>query len=298
MAPHRQPGPGLAEPRYAELHLPVAATTCGARAAGTIYARRYGDPASRRKLLFIHGVGLSLATWRTSIGPLAGAADCVAIDLLGFGRSVAEPGSPAGLAWQTSLLEPLLDALRWRRVVVVGHSMGGGVALGAALHLPRRVAGLVLVASVAFPQPQPAVFRPLHLPGAPWVLTGLARTTRLLGLRRHVERGFGYDPVAAADYLAMLTRPRVAAAFVDAVRDLRPAQYHRFSAFFGALRQPVLVIHGDRDDIVPPSIAVRLQAALPNAELYWVRGGHHLPQETHPGPVAQRIREFLERVPS
>ena len=257
-----------------------------------IYGRRLGNPNAPRKLLFLHGVGLTWVTWRQVLPALAEDADCLAIDLAGFGRSRASHRQAVLMSYQSRLLPQLLDALRWSKVTLVGHSMGGGVALGLAMLQPRRVASMVLIGSVAYPQPEPIGFIPLHLKGSEALLAALSRFGDWIGFAKVLSLGYGYDPPAAADMLRQMGRRSVAAAFADAVRDLQPAQYHRFASLFRTIEVPTLIIHGSRDDIVPSEIPTRLHEDLPHSDLVWVPCGH-LPQESRPGDVVAAIRGFF-----
>ena len=62
---------------------------------------------------------------------------------------------------------------------------------------------------------------------------------------------------------------------------------------FGELRQPTLIIHGGRDDIVPPDVPARLDRILPDSELHWIARAGHMPQESHPAAVGAALVEFL-----
>ncbi|NUQ02000.1 MAG: alpha/beta hydrolase, partial [Armatimonadetes bacterium] len=255
-------------------------------------------PENPLKLLLLHGVGLTWATWRQVVPALAPQTDCVAIDLLGHGRSSAPRAADVTVAGQTAVLDALFDALGWRQVVVVGHSMGGGVALGAALQQPARVRALVLVGSIGYPQRVPPFFWPFHLPGTAELLSLLVRAGLPLGLNRYLSRYYGYDPIASADFLETYRAPQVTRAFARAVRGLVPSKFGRFAAFFPQIHTPTLIVHGERDDIVPLHVPRRLHETLPNNQLVWIRGGHHIPQETHPVQVARAMGDFLRRLES
>jgi pimeloyl-ACP methyl ester carboxylesterase len=260
-----------------------------------IYGRRIGDPASPQKRLLLHGVGLTWATWRQILPGLGQDADCLAIDLAGFGRSRAPHRRAVTMAAQGRLMPRLLDALRWPAATIIGHSMGGGVALGLAMLQPRRVRSLVLVGSVAYPQKQPIGFYPLHLPGSQALLAALSNCGHRLGFARVLSRGYGYDLPAVTDMLERMGQFTVATAFADAVRDLTPHEYHRFGNLLRTIQIPTLIVHGRRDPIVPPAIAARLHDELPDSELVWLPCGH-LPQESRPSELVAAVRAFTRRL--
>ncbi|MBI2302746.1 MAG: alpha/beta hydrolase [Armatimonadetes bacterium] len=265
--------------------------------AGTIRGWRHGDPDSHCKLLFLHGVGITLATWRRLLPELAGAADCVTVDLLGFGRSEAARRCDVTMAGQPYWVPQVLDQLGWPRAVLVGHSMGGGVALGTALLHPRRVEGLVPVASVGTTQSEPPIFYVYHVPGSEAMVSATLTLAIRLGLGPLIGRYAACDPVSADDIVRCMARYDVARAFVVAVRDLQPSRYRRYAEHFRLIRQPVLIVHGRYDDIVPPSVPLEMSSRLPDNRVVWVERAAHMPQESHPGLVGEAIRQFLaERI--
>lgn len=256
-----------------------------------VYGRRLGDPASPVKRLLLHGVGLTWATWRQVLPRLAASGDCLAIDLAGFGRSRAAYPWEVTMAAQGRLIPEILDALRWPAATLVGHSMGGGSALGAAMLRPRRVRRLVLVGSVAFAQAPPPGFQLTRLPGAGTALAMIARLGCRLGAPLVMHRQFGYDLPAATDMLRQWRKLPVAWAFTRAVRDLTPEMYHRYGHLFSTIQTPTLIVHGRRDHIVPPRIPARLHTVLGQSELLWLPCGH-MPQESCPEEVAAAITRF------
>jgi pimeloyl-ACP methyl ester carboxylesterase len=96
-----------------------------------------------QRVLYVHGTGCNAGVWDAHMGAIADAHTPVAIDLPGHGRS--EGGGFRGMADHAEFVIGLADALGWSRFVLAGHSMGGGIAITAALYHPERIAGLVLV---------------------------------------------------------------------------------------------------------------------------------------------------------
>lgn len=283
---------------FAQLDLPVATAWAGAPVAGRIAAWRGGQPDSPHRLLLLHGVGITAATWRGVVPFLVPQAQVVVIDLLGFGRSIRERGSLATMPAQSAMIPQLLDHLGWPSAVLVGHSMGGGAALGAALLVPQRVDGLVLIASVGAPQPVPWWFQALYLPGAAEFLNAVVRLGTGLGRQEAIGRWFNLDPVAAADSVECISQLRVAKSLEQAMRDLRPARYTERFAQFSQIQQPALLLHGQLDDIVPPSVPERLLATLPHGELVWFERAAHMPHERYPREVALAVLGWLEKLPA
>lgn len=277
------------------LTLTVAGETPRGPVPIRLAGRRLGAPGHPRKVLFLHGVGITADTWRVAQPVVAAHADTVALDLAGFGASVVGPDVDVTMAAQGRLVARVLDALGWRRAVLVGHSMGGGAGLAAALWSPERVAGLVQVAGAATRQRVPIFFPPLRLPGAAHGLWLLTRAVHALGLSTLYGRLWSHDPAIAGAFLAAMRRLPHDQAFCRCVRDLRPARYTRYEQRYPLLRQPLLILHGDRDPIVPCAVGRALHRLVPHSELQVIPGGDHMFHEWPEHGVGARVVAFLER---
>jgi len=116
-------------------------------------------------LLLVHGIGDSSETWRTVIPRLARRHMVIAPDLLGHGRS-AKPRADYSVAAYANGMRDLLGVLGIERVTLVGHSLGGGVAMQFAYQFPERTERLVLVASGGAGRGVSPLLRVASLPGA------------------------------------------------------------------------------------------------------------------------------------
>lgn len=247
-----------------------------------VRCRPVDAPADAPVVVCVHGWGCSAFTYHKNLRALADAGlDVYAPDLRGHGWSdkpldVARYGADALADW----LLGLLDVLGIRRAVVVGHSLGAGVVVRAALRDPARVAGLTLLAPVGFGPISRT--RLLRLLGPAWtapVLPFLARRAVFaLGLRL----GYGRLGRPSRDDVSEYWAPTADPAFVQAVRlislafDWEPAD----SEALTRLACPVHLVLGERDNLVSPAEARRRAAHLTTARVDVVpRAGHVLPEE-------------------
>jgi 2-hydroxymuconate-semialdehyde hydrolase len=248
-------------------------------------------------VLLVHGLPTSSYLWNAVARDLGRGRKVLAPDLVGLGRS-ERPRDPAvyRLDRQARLLAGLLEQLKLDRVVVVGHDLGGAVALQLAALAPDAVAGVVLVDAGVHADcwPSPAA--------APWLLPGLG-TAALAVLRRLPAAARrvlgrtlapGLAPAGLERYLATLLRPdgpRGLGTLLRAV-DLTAAEtaLHRLATS----GQPALLLWGEHDHLLGLAYARRLAAALPAATLVAVAGsGHLLPQE-RPERVAEEVAAFAD----
>src|SRR5581483_2989986 len=238
-------------------------------------------------IVLVHGFGGHTVSWRRLMPLLARDHRVVAVDLKGFGYS--ERRADIGLSHgdQARMLRGLLDALGIERAVFVGHSMGGAVVQRFAAMYPERASAVVLVASVAGDEryrraaPPAALLRPL-LP----VLAGVAA-------RRLFALGFYDRSLATSALFEEYIRPaRIRGSMDGLLRMMRdtasdgPIDYAR-------IRQPVLLLYGADDRVVPVSVGERLRERLPQAHLVVLDRAAHLLIDERAAECEQAIRDFL-----
>jgi pimeloyl-ACP methyl ester carboxylesterase len=250
-------------------------------------------------LLLVHGLAGQLCHFTYAlVDQLATQCRVVAVDRPGSGYSVRAPNASAALGAQADVLAALIDELGMGRPLVVGHSLGGAVALALAQRHPERVAGLLLLAPLTHPvrEISPA-FNGLKI-AKPWMRTLVAWTLAVpFGMAKRdevLQLIFGPESVPA-DFATrgggLLTlRP---SHFVAACTDLAaaPEDLEGMTQRYGTMQLPVRIIYGRDDRILSPQEqGDTLAAKLPGARLTLIEGGHMLPI-TAPDAVAQFIRE-------
>lgn len=254
-----------------------------------------GDAPGAPTILFVHGWCCSAFTWRHAL-PAAAAAGyrAVAVDLRGHGASdkPLEPELYTLPALGRHLLD-ILDALGLERALVVGHSMGGAVAVRAALDEPERIAGLVLVSPVAFGAVPlmklvhwltPSVVEPALARGS---RSAVARLAVRVTLRLASGRWRRPDPRVVDEYWAPARSPEFVRAMVRVAHAFdwspgRPEELER-------VRCPTTVLFGTRDVLVRGGRAERYVRCIPGARLLTVRGGGHVLPEEEPELVAAAV---------
>jgi pimeloyl-ACP methyl ester carboxylesterase len=270
-----------------------------------MYVQEVG-PADGLPLLFIPGVGGWSETWRPTMQALGKAGyRCIAVDVPPFGYSERPADASYGSQQQARRIVGVLDALDLHRVVLIGHSFGGRVAMEAALAAPQRLRALVLVDA------------PLALRGTDG--GGVARTLRAalaIGpVRDALVAATATNPVLTKQFLELstvrhdqLTAERIevyrrplalegtteamgqwAHAFLHAGDRSRSAQ----SVAYRGVRLPTLVIWGDLDPLTPLAQGEQLARLLPQARLEVLKGVGHIPQLEDNASFNQAVLTFL-----
>lgn len=237
-------------------------------------------------LFLIHGFGESLFTWRAVVDPLAAHYRVVAVDLPGFGGS-SKPDAAYSVDAMTARLGDFLD--RWipGPVIVVGHSMGGQLAAALALARPDRIGAAVLIAPAGYGLGLAGIADTISAEKATAI--GWYLASRAMLLPEHDTDWLG-EPDSAAAY-ALMTDPRYRQA---TARILNEFDFRSLRTRFSEIRQPVLLIWGSLDPVIPFSLADSVMALLPCGRLASLPGTLHRPQVETPDTVTSLILSFAK----
>jgi len=244
-------------------------------------------------IVFGHSFLCSGAMWAAQVRGLADRARAVNVDLRGHGRSSPSSGT-FGLDDMVDDVLAVLDAVHADRAVWAGLSIGGMVALRAALRAPERVSGLVLADTTA----RAETARKRIEYGA------LALVVRLAGLRPVLpvvmRLMFGATTRRRRPDLVAEWRERFASAHVGSMLATLRALLDRESVgpLLGGIRAPCLVIVGEEDASLPPSHSREIASGIPGSRLVVVPGAGHLSALEQPEVVTSAMREFLGALPT
>ncbi len=287
---------------------------CGAVAdlGGPVHHVDFGGPEHGPRIVLVHGLGGSHLNWALAARGLAERARVWALDLPGFGRS--EPGTrSAAIRANVAALERFVREVVGAPAILVGNSMGGMISIQLAARAPDAISGLVLV-DPALPMARPLRLDPMvalrfalfALPGVG--LRTIARRRARIGSRATVVEALrmcGLDtdavPSELLDQSAALVDGRrdvagMDRAFIDAARSLLAvnADPRGYRATMAAVQAPVLLLHGERDRLVPVSAARDAARRNPRwrAE-FWADAGH-VPQLQMPERFTDLVLGWLD----
>jgi pimeloyl-ACP methyl ester carboxylesterase len=252
-------------------------------------------------LVLLHGIASTSDTWSPVAGALAVNHTVLAPDLLGHGAS-AKPRGDYSLGAFASGVRDLVAALGHDRATVVGHSLGGGIAMQFAYQFPERVERLVLIASGGLGREVHPLLRAATLPGSELVLAllgggwvratlgALGATLARLGLRT------GEDLAGVATGIGSLGDADARGAFVHTARAAIDPGGQRVSAtdrLYLAERLPTLIVWGERDPIIPAAHGVAAHDAIPGSRLELFAGAGHFPHREDPVRFVAVLEDFL-----
>lgn len=244
-----------------------------------------GDGAP--SLVLIHGSGVSARYWLEQLEGLADVARVVAVDLPGHGDS--DPVHDPSLESYAATVAGLIRALDLGPSILIGHSLGGAVALTLAARQPELARALVLIASCAKLPPSNAALEHLFawLPGPVRRLVFFATAKRLL-----------FSPGAAPDTVRLAMEEIRGCRLETLRRDIAVATAMDLRHLAAAVSVPTVVIAGSRDALTPPALSVALGEAIPQARVVVLEGAGHMVHLEAPGRVNDEIRALIASLPA
>jgi pimeloyl-ACP methyl ester carboxylesterase len=253
-------------------------------------------------VVLIHGIAGSSATWEPVLPALGERVHVVAPDLLGHGES-AKPRGDYSLGSFASGVRDLLHLLGHDRVTVVGHSLGGGVAMQFAYQFPEMLERLVLVDSGGLGKEVTPLLKAATLPGAELVLPLLAHrrvSAAASALGKQASRLRLPSHPSAAEVgrgFAALADTRASRAFVNTARSVIDLRGQRVSArdrLYLAADVPTLFVWGGRDSFIPVAHGIAAHEAVAGSRLEIFERAGHFPHSEEPVRFARVLLDFID----
>lgn len=246
-------------------------------------------PVNAPHVVFVHGLGGSLTTWSLNLPAFAGQFRICALDLVGAGSS-AKPTTDYSIPALAEFLAHFLDALGsdWQHVSLIGHSLGGAVALAFAGSYPQRVERLILVDSAGL---GPEIDRT--------VLDLMHSEPTLENMRTELAHFFAQPGMVQQALVDQLYQQRIQPGAHDALVATSDAAFGNgqqqidLRETLAELHIPVLIVWGDADAVIP---VVHAQEGkhTPQGRIEVFAGSGHCPHIERAEPFNQLVKAFLE----
>jgi pimeloyl-ACP methyl ester carboxylesterase len=262
----------------------------------------YRIAGSGPPVLLIHGMVNSSRHWESVALELADSFTVIAPDLIGHGDS-ATPRGDYSLGAHAASIRDLLTAIGVERATVVGHSLGGGVAMQFFYQFPQRTERLVLVSSGGLGREVSPLLRGAALPGAAPLLALATRPRLLNGLlsaserleKRGSRKGTYLRAIVRALQPLGMTGAREA--FLQTLRSVIDVRGQRVSAhdrLYLLSDMPTMIVWGGRDNTIPVMHGRRTHEAVPGSRFEVLPRAAHFPNLEDPQGLAALLRDFIE----
>jgi len=252
-------------------------------------------------LLFLHGFATSHTTW-DEIVPLIpeDRFRIILMDMKGFGLSDKPRDGAYSIEEQSRLVRAFISWKALESVTVIGHSLGGGVALNAFLQLREEkettaIKSIVVMDCAAYPQRLPKFFRRLKMPVIGPLMIRII-PARIM-VQRTMEKVF-YDQSAITSerferYIRYFRGKGLAYTMRATVKCIHPENYTNIGEEYRKISIPVQIIWGENDLVVKPKIGIRLHEDMPGSRLTIIERCGHNPHEEKPLETYAVMEEFL-----
>jgi pimeloyl-ACP methyl ester carboxylesterase len=253
-------------------------------------------------LVLLHGITSTSESWRYVMPALTERYTVVAPDMIGHGRS-AKPRGDYSLGAYAAGVRDLLAVLGFERGTVVGHSLGGGIAMQLAYLFPEYVERLALISSGGLGKEVHPLLRASTLPGSEWVLPMLAsersvqagEAVRSVAARLGIEAG--PDVAEFARGFASLVHQGARDAFLETMRSVIGPDGQKVSALdrlYLADQMPFLLIWGDSDPVIPVEHGRRAHEHVAHSRYVELEGSGHWPMLDAPERIIEELSDFIE----
>ena len=253
-------------------------------------------------VILLHGFGSAHDTWHdmAALFP-SDRFSLYLVDMKGFGLSAKPRDGAYTVKDQAAMVRDFIRELGLRSVVLIGHSLGGTVALRVCLDAQRReeafaVRKLVLIDCGAYPQKLPRFFRRLKSPLLGPLLLRLIPVRRMV--RATLEKVFYKTDAVTPERIERYTRyfrgKGVIYALRATVKGIDPADYAHIGESYRGLNVPTLIVWGQEDRIIKLKNAYRLHGDVPGSRLKVLKNCGHNPHEERPEETFAAISAFLD----
>ena len=244
-------------------------------------------------LVLVHGTPSWSFLWRRVAPLLAADFEVYIFDLLGYGDSEKGDGLDVSIAAQGRLLAELLDLWGLDRPMIAGHDIGGAIVLRAHLIEGRAFERIALVDSVVFnPWLTPTTMHiRAHLDTYRTMPVHIYEQVVRAHLRTAVHRNL--DEETLAGYMQPWSGTAGQAAYFHKIAQFEEADTENLGSLLEKITAPTLIVWGEADGWIAPSVAERLRWAIPGSQLRLIPGAGHFCPEDDPDAVGQAIGGFF-----
>ena len=261
----------------------------------------YYEAGQGPPIILLHGFGGCSYSWRFLAPELAKDHRVFTIDLKGYGLSDKPEDGNYAVSGQADLVAAFIRSQDLHDLVIMGHSMGGGVTLMTYLKVredePGRIKSLVLIDSAGYPQKMPWFIWLAKAPGLGSVggklISPRFAAAQVLRKCYYYKDKITEEQIDTYAYYGSL--PGAREAVVATAKQIVPDDIDALIAQYKTIRVPVLIVWGEEDEVVPLSVGKNFKRDIPGSELVILPKCGHMPPEEEPGETTRIVKEFLKK---
>lgn len=260
----------------------------------SVHYRDVGIKTDSLPIVLLHGTGASLHTWQGWVNELAQTRRVITLDLPAFGLTGPNANNDYSPAAYVEFIRQFLQAFGINSCVLGGNSLGGGIAWQTAAAYPKLVSQLILVDATGYPNQAKSVPLAFRLAKVPVLNNLLTVITPRSVIEKSVQNVYGNPDLVSKKlvdrYYDLTLRPGNRQAFLARMQlDANEDQSHKIKT----LKQPTLIIWGERDLLIPVENAHKFAADLSRNQLVIYPELGHVPMEENPQETVKAVKAFL-----
>lgn len=262
-----------------------------------VHYRDEGNRADSTPIVLIHGTAASLHTWEAWVKELKQTHRVISMDLPAYGLTGPNKTGDYSQEYYAQFMHHFLEKLDVKKCILGGNSLGGAIAWRYALNYPTEVSKLILIDAAGYPMESKSVPLAFQLAGVP-VLNNIFQfiTPRFI-LQKSIENVYAdktkVEPDLVDRYFNLALRAGNRQAFIERMSTFKTLLNDSTYLQIKNIKTPTLILWGDKDLLIPLTVAENFHADLPNDTLVVLKNLGHTPMEENPKQSLQVLINFL-----
>jgi pimeloyl-ACP methyl ester carboxylesterase len=262
-----------------------------------VHYRDEGNRADSTPIVLIHGTAASLHTWEAWVKELKQTHRVISMDLPAYGLTGPNKTGDYSQEYYAQFMHHFLEKLDVKKCILGGNSLGGAIAWRYALNYPTEVSKLILIDAAGYPMESKSVPMAFQLAGVPVLNNIFQFVTPRFIVQKSIENVYAdktkVEPELVDRYFNLALRAGNRQAFIERMSTFKTLLNDSTYLQIKNIKTPTLILWGDKDLLIPLTVAENFHADLPNDTLVVLKNLGHTPMEENPKQSLQVLINFL-----
>lgn len=262
-----------------------------------VHYRDEGNRADSTPIVLIHGTAASLHTWEAWVKELKQTHRVISMDLPAYGLTGPNKTGDYSQEYYAQFMHHFLEKLDVKKCILGGNSLGGAIAWRYALNYPTEVSKLILIDAAGYPMESKSVPMAFQLVGIPVLKNLFQYVTPRFIVQKSIENVYAdktkVEPDLVDRYFNLALRAGNRQAFIERMSTFKTLLNDSTYLQIKNIKTPTLILWGDKDLLIPLTVAENFHADLPNDTLVVLKNLGHTPMEENPKQSLQVLINFL-----
>jgi len=262
-----------------------------------VHYRDEGNRADTTPIVLIHGTAASLHTWEAWVKELKQTHRVISMDLPAYGLTGPNKTGDYSQEYYAQFIHTFLKKLDVKKCILGGNSLGGAIAWRYALNYPTEVSKLILIDAAGYPMESKSIPVAFQLAGMPVLKNLFKYVTPRFIVEKSIENVYAdktkVEPELVDRYFNLALRAGNRQAFIERMSTFKTLLNDSTYLQIKNIKTATLILWGDKDLLIPLTVAENFHADLPNDTLVVLKNLGHTPMEENPKQSLQVLINFL-----